>query len=111
MPQRAQYCSGGFSGWNGFWRPTYRQGLKIHALEKAMRLKNCQWPRSASLVPGADDDVRDSQAFQQPVERDMRHRLAGFLRRLIERVHNRLEVLLRHLRPKIGRLVEARTLG
>lgn len=76
---------------------------------KSDATESCQWPRSASLVPGADHDVRDRRALQQLVERNLRHRLAGFLRRLIERVHNRIEVFLRHLRPKIGRLVEART--
>src|SRR4051794_37499094 len=32
------------------------------------------------LVPGADDDVRDGRPLEEPVDRDLRHGSAGFLR-------------------------------
>ena len=42
--------------------------------------------------------------LQQPVQRDLRHALAGFLRHGVQRIHDLVEIFVFHLRPDIGGL-------
>ena len=55
------------------------------------------------LVARADDDGRDRGPLQQPVERDLRHRLAGLRGDLVERVDDPVEVLVGDRRADVRR--------
>jgi hypothetical protein len=50
--------------------------------------------RELRFVARTDDDVRDRGPREQPVERDLRDRLAGFGRDVIERIDDAIEILL-----------------
>ena len=55
------------------------------------------------LVARADDHGRHGRPLEQPVERDLRHGLAGLPGDRVEGVDDPVEVLVGHLRPDVGR--------
>src|SRR5579863_7390709 len=56
------------------------------------------------FIARADQHRRDRGPLQQPVERDLRHRLAGLLRHFFDRIENAEQVVVRHRRPHVGGL-------
>src|ERR1035441_6315138 len=55
------------------------------------------------FVARTDDDTGNGGALQQPIQRDLRHRFAGFRRQRIECINHFEKMLLRHFRPGIDR--------
>ena len=53
-----------------------------------------------------DDDVRDGGTLQQPVQRDLRNRLSGFLGYFIESIDDFEKILVRNRRALLGRAVQ-----
>ncbi|MCY1508738.1 hypothetical protein D9M68_430580 [compost metagenome] len=59
------------------------------------------------LVAGADDDARNGRAPQEPVDGDLRNRLAGLLGQLAEHVDDIVELAVVDGRAVSGRIVQA----
>ena len=59
--------------------------------------------RSCSSLRAPMMTFATRRPLQQPVERDLRHGLAGLLRDLVERVDDPVEVLVGDRRPDVGR--------
>src|SRR5207244_12793440 len=58
------------------------------------------------LVARADQHACDGGALQQPIERDLRQRLAGFLGDLVHRIDHAVEPLLIDRWREAGRVVQ-----
>ncbi len=54
------------------------------------------------FIARTDDQRGNRRALQQPVERDLRNGLAGFLGDLVNRIHHRVEILVGNLGADVG---------
>ena len=96
----------GFRSSNCRWcQYGYASGTSLAASSFAIcSLVNSQPDRAKVLlqllfVPCTDDESRDRRPAQQPVQRNLRHRLTRLLRDLIDGIDDLVQILLRHLRP------------
>ena len=72
-------------------------------------LLGCQIPADCAevgaellLVPRANDEGRDRRAMQEPIECNLRNRLAGFFGDFVNGVDDFVEVFIGHLRADVG---------
>src|SRR6202000_304944 len=63
------------------------------------------------FIARADDDRRDRWPVQQPVQRNLRNRLARLLSHSIQSIYYLVQILILNRRPHLGGLVQAANFG